>query len=634
MNPFVLSHGLKLRITYDKYNNLFIPYIPIMKRITYVLLLITIAFGANALDIPQGTFYFDNSLTNYSTVKFIYGKYSEEESHIVSMTRDEGNRWKVTMPKTETGMYRYTFSNTTLDDGVVAKTFPTLKDEISNTRKEYRTATTSAEILVGGIFKPASGENWAQGSWIVSTNNSYGYSETLPVMFINTTNNVPITSKEEYVTGTYYIDNLGLDGYTSIGTSEEPLTLQIKGRGNYTWVGFDKKPYRLKLDAKEPLLGMKKSKHFALLANADDNLGFLRNQVGFELSRRIGMPWTPDTRPVEVVLNGNYIGLYFLTETIRVDKDRVNIVEQPDLTTNTDSITGGWLVEIDNYDTDPHVQITEGNNERIIFTYKTPEVLSAQQISYLTNQMSIINTALYNTDKNSTLWEEYVDIDRLARFYIIQEIMDNTESFHGSCYMHKDMGDNKWCFGPVWDFGCTFQRNDKKYIYDGDPYGQTWIEEMCKFPRFITKVKELWRPFLGTGYAAMDSYIDQFVNSISTAAKFDAVRWPKYGNSDMESRKASFKSKLVNSVTWLKSKWGEAGVETLTADDEKRFQVIQSDNSIKVISKYNLNSVTLYDLGGRCIAQGNNDNYNVQSGIYIIVVDTEGVISHQKVAVR
>lgn len=66
------------------------------------------------------------------------------------------------------------------------------------------------------------------------------YSGTLPVLHINTENSTPITSKEYYLNGTYYLDNLGIEGYKSIGSANEPLTLKIKGRGNYTFTGFDK----------------------------------------------------------------------------------------------------------------------------------------------------------------------------------------------------------------------------------------------------------------------------------------------------------------------------------------------------------------------------------------------------------
>ena len=259
------------------------------------------------------------------------------------------------------------------------------------------------------------------------------YSGTVPVIFINTENNTPITSKEDYLQATYYLDPMGIEGIEAFGSIDNQLPLEIRGRGNYTWNGFDKKPYRLKFGAKTAILGMNKSKHFALMANADDELSGLRNAVGYELARMIGMPWTPSAKPVEVVLNGEYIGLYFLTETIRIDSDRVNIVEQADEETDPYAITGGWLVEIDNYDSDPHVRITEGNGERIIFTYKTPEILSTVQEEYLRNQMTTIDAAIYNKDKNNNEWENYIDLARLVRFYIVQEILDKAESFHGSC---------------------------------------------------------------------------------------------------------------------------------------------------------------------------------------------------------
>ena len=209
------------------------------------------------------------------------------------------------------------------------------------------------------------------------------YSGTLPVMYIQTENNAPIVSKEDYLNATYYVDALGVSDYENIGSASAPLTMEIKGRGNYTWKDFNKKPYRIKLTEKQPLLGMTKSKHYALLAHADDSKGFMRNAIGFELGRMMGMAWTPEAKPLEVVLNGDYIGLYFLTEIIRVDKDRVNIVEQEDEETDPMNITGGWLVEIDNYQDDPHITIKEGGKHTMWITYKTPEVLSSVQEMFL-----------------------------------------------------------------------------------------------------------------------------------------------------------------------------------------------------------------------------------------------------------
>ena len=312
-------------------------------------------------------------------------------------------------------------------------------------------------------------------------------SGTLPVLHISTEGNAPITSKETYLNATFYLDALGLEGYESFGSAESPLTMQIKGRGNYTWTGFDKKPYRVKLTSKAALLGMKASKHFALLAHADDELAFLRNTMGLELSRRLGLAYTPEQRPVEVVLNGDYIGLYFLTETIRVDANRVNITEQPDQATDPEAITGGWLVEIDNYDDPAQITINEnkGSGETMRFTYKSPEVLSQQQTDYLLTLVTNADAAIYADDKSDCSWMELIDADALARFYLVQELTDNGESFHGSCYFHKDIGnDSKIVFGPVWDFGNSFRRGTDRTIASGTDFHQHWIGEIVKYEAF------------------------------------------------------------------------------------------------------------------------------------------------------
>lgn len=592
-----------------------------MKKIVFLFAILLCSISASALDIPAGTFYFDNSLTQYSNVKFVYGRDDSKETYVVSMTKDEGSLWKITFSNAVTNMYRYTFAATTLPDGKINNTFSNVKDSISNKLNEKRTATTSATIIVGGIYTPTTGDNWAQGAW--KTNGSKSYSGTLPVMYINTENKASIVSKDTYINGNYYIDNLGIEGYESIGRADSTLALQIKGHGNYTWTGFNKKPYRIKLDKKAALLGMKKDKNFVLLAHADDNLAFLRNTVGFELSRRLGLPWTPSQEPVEVVLNGDYIGLYLLTENIRVDKDRVNIVEQPDSATDANVITGGWLVEIDNYQEASQVRITEGNGASIWFTYKSPEVLSPEQKNYLTAQVTTMNSAIYNTDKTSTAWENIIDLDDLVRYYIVQEVMDNEESFHGSCYLYKDQSSAKWFFGPVWDFGNSYHSGSLHFIYVNPPFGQTWIGEIAKYPRFQQKVKEIWQQFKGNDYATLDSFIDTFISKISTAAQYDAIRWPDYGNADINNRKLQFKSKLTERVNWLIQQWGEGVTAVQSIADNSTININSaSAGRISITSDRSIRRVSVYDLTGRLISASavNASSYNIDvaKGIYIV----------------
>lgn len=387
------------------------------------------------------------------------------------------------------------------------------------------------------------------------------WSGTLPVMFINTENNAAITSKETYVKGTYYLDPMGVEGVEAVATAEAPAALQIRGRGNYTWWGFDKKPYRLKLDKKAALMGMDKSKHFALLAHADDSAAGLRNALGFACSQAIGMPWTPATAPLEVVLNGDYIGLYWLTETVRVDEDRVDVVEQADGATT--EVDGGWLVEIDNYDSDPHVTVKDSNGNPIWFTYKSPEVLSPEQESYLTTAMQSIQNAANACDEDAAA--ELVDFDILARYFIVNQVMYDMESFHGSCYLNRQRGLlEKWNFGPVWDFGNSFnpQRADKpRFIFDYPDFSQVWIGEFYKMPRFVSTVKTVWADFLNEGPETLTEVLGTDADRIAAAAVNDARRWPQYSHSDVLAQAQKLQDWLEISIDWLKDQWGnEAGM--------------------------------------------------------------------------
>ena len=392
------------------------------------------------------------------------------------------------------------------------------------------------------------------------------YSGTLPVLFINTAGYRDIVSKEEYLRAKWWLDNMGIEGYQSIGSAEAPLGTQIKGRGNATWTNCEKKPYRLKLDEKYGMLGMPSNRHWVLLANEGMWMGLMNDNLPFELGRRMGMAWNPRQEPVEVVLNGQYIGLYFLTEQIRVGKDRVNIVEQNDNETDSVRITGGWLLEIDNYEEPGNISFTEGSGEPFWVTPKSPEVLSAEQRNYITDFLLEADSAIYVEDKDSVEWERYIDIDSLAIYYLVQEAVDNPEAFSGSCFMHKQRGDStKLIFGPMWDCGSSFTRYSKDYlfnefIYENQPsYCRCrWIAEIAKFPHFQERVRYHWQHFYNDVYPLMDNYIDSFAAKIEQAGTADFKRWPQSQSNVIGLRVNQYlKPCFHKKVAWLQTQWGD-----------------------------------------------------------------------------
>ena len=531
-----------------------------------------------ALTIPQGTVYFDNSRTKYSAVRFVYGSDQRKETYALAMTQD-GNKWRVDIPQTVTDMYRFTFVGGAITEGLYQQDFNTFKDSISHQANLNRTATSDAQMKAGDIFVPQSGDNWAQGYWQniddwtaeqSSQSGTASVSGTLPVVYINTTNNAAIDSKEIYVTGSMYIDPLST-GYPAFGSSAAPISAQFKGRGNYTWRDFDKKPYKIKLDAKAKILGMPNNKHWCLLAHADDNLGFLRNKMGFMLSEQLGMRWTPRMAPVELILNGSYYGLYFLTEHVRIAGNRINITEQED--NATDSVSGGWLVEIDNYDEEGNIKFQEGNGQNVMVTIKEPEVLSTQQREYIESRIFALNNALYGHSA-PYLWS-MLDLEEAARYYLVQEIMEDCESYHGSCYLYKDRDRNgqtaKWFFGPVWDFGNAYNRYQEKWIYTDPIFAQYWIGQLASWPDFQQAVKEQWYIFYHDKRETVRTQITEFATLISQAAANDAARWSGtrnyQENSNMTARRNEFLKRFDWRIQWLYSQWGE-GVKPATWNSE------------------------------------------------------------------
>lgn len=504
--------------------------------------------------------YYDNSVSNWDVV------YCYTWSN-GGRTNEMGN-WPGTQSTqvTKEGYYRFVIPSAPTD-GII----------FNNSKSQGDNQTSDLQFVNNGVYTRDGYQGIYNGNGAVAE-----YSGTLPVMYVNTLGGAEI-QKEDYVEGTVRIDALGIEGFVDAGTEDSPLTMSIKGRGNYTWTGFEKKPFKIKLSEKASLLGMEKSKQYVLMAGADDKLGFMRNPVGYELSRSLKLAWTPACKPVELIINGKYWGLYFLTENIKVEKKRVNITEQEDNAIAGSDVTGGWLIEIDNYDDPAQIKMTEGNGELLRFTYHSPEVLSPEQLSYLTTQMSKLNSAIYNKDKNSTEWETLIDKDAAVRFYIVQEIMDDTESYHGSCYFYKDKGDNtKWTWGPVWDFGNAFAMMQERFIYDRPQFTQYWIGELAKFQSFQQHVREVWSEFLGSGCNTINDFVSSFADNIADAAVVDAKRWPNYSNKDMQNRKQQMQEKLTWRINWLKTKWGSVtGIESIQADNVSSQQRIYSVDGSK-----------------------------------------------------
>ncbi|MBR4071295.1 MAG: CotH kinase family protein, partial [Clostridia bacterium] len=158
----------------------------------------------------------------------------------------------------------------------------------------------------------------------------------LPVVVIETENKTPIEDKDNYIDAKIAVEN---DFSTDLPATAK-TDVRIKGRGNSTWSWFDKKPYKLKFESDISLLGLCEGKNWVLLANyADQSL--IRNYVALESAKILdNMDCYATQYPVDVFLNGEYVGVYSLGEQIEVSESRAELLS------DSRSVDTGFFLEI------------------------------------------------------------------------------------------------------------------------------------------------------------------------------------------------------------------------------------------------------------------------------------------------
>lgn len=301
---------------------------------------------------------------------------------------------------------------------------------------------------------------------------------------------------------------------------------------------------------------MPKSKHFAILPFLGGFPAYFAHPLGFEIGRYLIKGWTPRISPVEVILNGQYIGLYVLTETVRIEEGRVDIFEQPEDNENPETLTGGYLVEIDNYTDANQLIFWENPTTQFLVTVATPEPMNELHEKYLTEQFNAMSKALYNPDKLSRDWEELIDAESYARHFVVEEIMNNIDAYNGSVKIHKDLG-QKWTFGPLWDSGDSFDKTKDDFTFNVTPYRCTWIPQTYQFPRFVKLVQKIWREFREIDDSVWTDFLESWDNSIKQAEVQNQKVWKYHRGSSSTDRMNYAKACLKQHIEWLENTWGK-----------------------------------------------------------------------------
>mgnify|MGYP003291102475 FL=1 len=364
----------------------------------------------------------------------------------------------------------------------------------------------------------------------------------VPVIRITTENRAPVVDKKNYIKGTVVIeDPAGM--YWDTPRLELKMTKDgIRGRGNTTW-DMPKKPYKMKFDSKVSIFGLGEDKEWVILANYADKT-LLRNVVAMKLSEIVGMPWTPAMLPVEVYMNGSYLGCYTFSEHKKVSEHRVDLDIVGESDNSGDAVTGDYYMEIEQNQDETTCFYTQVCGIPMMFS--EPEVPTAAQLQYVKEYFRQAETALRSSNFTDpdTGWQKYIDIETFAKAYLVNELTKNIDgNMRKSSFITKKKND-KFQMYHLWDYdlalgNCNYLDDEfgasdgpegwfiKDYTwarYSPLGYHHQWFTILTKDPAFCAKVKEIWN----THYDELKNipgFIDQMATYLKDAQKRNFEKW-------------------------------------------------------------------------------------------------------------
>jgi hypothetical protein len=442
----------------------------------------------------------------------------------------------------------------------------------------------------------------------------------LPVVSIHTIGSIDVTvSKETYRPGMASFISATAD-------SLYQDSMNVKGRGNASW-NFDKKPYKLKLAKKHKILGMPaKAKDWTLINNYGDKT-LMRNLVAFEVSRRFGMRYTPAAQPVDVFFNGEFKGDFQLSDQIEVNKNRVNITEMDTSCISLPDLSGGYLIEIDDYASqgDDYFYSTYYGTPVTIHHPSADDILTVQK-NYIKARYASIEQALKSSYYTSQLYgyRSEMDVNSFLDYFLINEVCGNMDTFW-SMYMWLDRDSDKFYTGPVWDFDIAFNNDYRTYPLDnkteftcrigGDdaPGTLDFFNRLMTDPSFVSDMKHRWsiaRYCDHINAESLISFVDSLAGVLQQSQVLNFKRWPILSSKvHMNPRAAGsyagevtyLRDFIKMRVPWMDKKVGLEDSVTVTAIRD----ITQEQDAGHAFD-------VIYTIGGQRVSE------MTRSGIYII----------------
>ena len=466
-----------------------------------------------------------------------------------------------------------------------------------------------------------------------------GTAFTVRIMQATSLPTIYLTSTDANTQGRSYVDSSKRNTTTAAlkmidAAGSEISTMDIKelkARGNSTFTYAAKKSYQMKLETASDLLQNGENvKTWVLLANYFDAT-LMHDKLFKDMAAALGMPYTASCDWVNLYYDGEYRGVYLLSEKNAVKDTGINITDleaaykgqNPEYGTNmttatgtndygesytyttglTDptDITGGYLLEL-NHDAPDEVNgfvTKKGKGVNV----KSPEWCGDAAMKYISEYYQAFENAVYAMDENGNYtginddgkhYYDYVDRDSLVKIFLLQELALSPDGFISSLYFYKDANGIMYA-GPIWDQDMTLGTGWTKYISPDTTDYHYLADALIQIPDFreavIAYYNETFAP-QANALIAENGAIRGYAYRLTDSAEMNFVLWPYIRVGDPSNtghiwKNATYASVLADMQNWLTQRIAKLDVtfaETVfVTGDVNGDGVVNSDDAVCIL---------------------------------------------------
>ncbi len=413
-------------------------------------------------------------------------------------------------------------------------------------------------------------------------------SSNLPVIVINT-NGQQILDDPKIIADMGIIDNGPgkrnnlTDTFTQYNGK---IGIEVRGQSSQM---FPMKSYSVELrdnagkSVDKSLFGMPKESDWVLYAPYTDKT-LMRNVLAYGLSNALGH-WAARCVMVEVILNGDYVGVYVFMEKIKRNAGRVNITKIAKTDINGDAVTGGYIFSLDKepngwFSAYRPPNSTTTATRQFSYVVPKPEDMVPEQKAYIKSYVDSFENALYGTQYQDPVngVRKFADLSTFIDYFIVNEVSRNVDGYRLSTYMYKDRNskDRRIVMGPVWDYDLAFR--NANYCSGSDTYGWAyrfndvcpgdgaglipfWWNKLMTDTAFEGSLRCRWKSLRQTTLSLnrMNAVIDSVAAVVNEAQQRHFTRWPvlgKYVWPNPDPIPVTYTAEISTLKEWVKSRLG------------------------------------------------------------------------------